>query len=488
MEVQLAYDHRTQVTTTFNSSALDFAANTRRLPVVFNGAVKEPYLMRQLMVAVQDVILGDYSWEGQMWVLDPVITVHPDELFFEAFSQDESAYVRLSADMDAFKPRGDTTYGTTNIDFTFALRDAMLDMRSSRETSFTVGRSGFGVATATDDTAPKRHFEQKVDVPDNWVRGFLQVQAALMMKPFTFEVQPAHLLSAINYLLENKARRPPKGLRYQFTPGEPARVILEPWDKAFTFHGAAYDGYERTIRVWGRKRLELLQRVLPYADKVTIGLLGRGLPHFYICHCGAFNFMLALSGWVENDWSQGSSFDLMQQESISDEQIATVYNALTQNLVMKFGELKAHTLLEANLLEAALLHLCKVGRAIYDPVKHRYRSRKLFHEPVDFKTLFAPPPVVQRAQELIDSGQVQVNQVFPSDVRKNEVKVLADVHDETDHSVLVAVDKDMRIRFATCECKFFREHVMSKGPCEHILAARLAADEQLQRFETVQTV
>ncbi|MEO1286210.1 MAG: SWIM zinc finger family protein [Chloroflexota bacterium] len=483
MELQLAYNQRTQITTTLNSSAIDFATNIRRLPVSFRGRVQEPYVLRQLLLGVQTVILGDYTWAGQQWVLDPVITVHPDEIFFEAFSSDESSYVRLSAKQEAFQELGETTYGTTNIDFTQGLRNALMHMRSSRDTVFTVGAGGFGVQTAINAEKANIHYEQKVELPDSWVKGFLQVQGALMMKPFTFTVRSADMLSVINYLLENKIRRPPNGMRYIFSSDQAIKVILEPWEETFTFYDTHYEGYDRVVRVWGRKRLETLQRVLPYADSVTIGVLGRGLPHFYIAHCGNYDFMLLLSGWVNNKWSSGSSFDLMQQVDPSAEEVATVYNALTQNLVMRFGELKANTLLDSTTLEAALNQLCRAGRVIYDPVQGRYRSRELFPEPIDVKQIFAPPPQMIRAKELLDA--VTVDRVFPSDVRQNETKALAEVYDDArdeTYSTLVAVDKDVRIRFAQCQCDFFQEHIMSRGPCEHILATHIAATEQYKQL------
>lgn len=488
MDVQLAYTRRTQVTTTFESSALDFAANIKRLPVAFHATVDDPYRLRQLLVAVRDVVISDYTWEGQRWVLDPVITVHPDELFFEAFSQDESAYVRLSAAMSGFTPLTTTQYGTTNIDFTQQLHSALLDMRSSRETQFSVNPAGFGVATALNEAALSPHFEDKVDLPDSWVRGFLQVQAALMMKPFTFRVHPADLLSAIHYLLEHHAKRPPKGMRYVFQPGDDVRVILEPWEETIRFYDSPYEGYERIVRVWGRKRLELLQRVLPYAESVTIGVLGRGLPHFYICHCGAYDFMLVLSGWVDNKWSQGSGFDALQQTSVTAEDVATVHNVLTQHLVLHFGELESHTQLSRAQLEAALLELCKTGHVIYDPVAHRYRNRELFAETLDAAALFAPSPREERARALVAGDAVTVERVFPSPVRQNETRLLATVEDDAQsatHDVLVSVDRDVRVRFAQCTCDFFQEHIMSQGPCEHILAARLAGDAALQEAITL---
>ncbi len=56
----------------------------------------------------------DYS----LWfVLDPVITVHNDQVSFEAFSIDESIYGCLSVAMDEFDMVQPPKLGTTNIDF-----------------------------------------------------------------------------------------------------------------------------------------------------------------------------------------------------------------------------------------------------------------------------------------------------------------------------------------------------------------------------------
>jgi hypothetical protein len=89
MEVSLAYAHRTTLTTTIDSAGIDLAANLTRDPVSFTGYVKEPVLMRQMMMALHRVIIDDARFDRSWWMLDPVITVHPDQMFFEAFSTDE---------------------------------------------------------------------------------------------------------------------------------------------------------------------------------------------------------------------------------------------------------------------------------------------------------------------------------------------------------------------------------------------------------------
>src|SRR6478752_2400118 len=72
-------------------------------------------LMAPFYKAKQKYFKHLYDSNREAWiVLDPVITVHPDELFFECFSKDESSYGRLSCDHDVFEQMGEMAYGTTN--------------------------------------------------------------------------------------------------------------------------------------------------------------------------------------------------------------------------------------------------------------------------------------------------------------------------------------------------------------------------------------
>lgn len=485
MKVALAYNHRTSVTSSLSGSALDFATNLRRVPVSFRGRVKEPVLLRQLLGALHEVILNDsrrLSDEEYWLTLDPVITVHPDQLFFEAFSNDESSYARLSAPLDAFEAEGVIQYGTTNIDFTRELRDALQNLRSSRRTVFAVGAGGFGVTTVKGAGHAQVHFERKVDLPDSWLKGFLQVQGALTMRPFTFDVRPVDLLTVIAFFKENKPprhlRRAAHDLRYELRPGEPISIVVQPWQERFVLKGTKYEGYERTIRVWGRRRLELLQAVLPYAQKVTIGLLGRGLPHIYICHCGVYQFVLVLSGWTKNDWATSSAFDLLAPQAKADpDALASVYRVLGQQLITSRTQIAEHSGLSKPEIESVLFQLSRAGRVIFDPTTRRYRQRELFADPLDAETLFAPDPRLDVAQTLFSNGNVTIKQITPPEENtRPETRLEAQVTDENEgyegYNVIVAVDRDGRLRFGKCECPFFKENLMSRGPCEHILAAR----------------
>ncbi len=480
MEFALAYDHRTAISNDFNSSALDFATNLRRAPVAFQGRVRDPLLMREMMLALHETILGEFRSDIVSALLDPVVTVHPDELFFEAFSADQSAYVRLSISPDAFEIDGDVQYGTTNIDFTAEMRSAVRQMRSSRDTSLSIGAGGVGMQT-TDEASAASHFEHKVDVPADWIRGFLQVQSALAARPYTFDMRPIDLISTINHFMDTSAPKPPRAMRFEFRPGQAICIVLEPWEHRYWLKDTQYTGYERVVRTWGRKRLSLLIRVLPFAEKVTVGVLGRGLPHFYICRCGHYTFTLVLSGWVRNDWAASSTLDLLApQADLDAEQMATVYNFLIQRMNVTHQEAENHTLLSAAQVEAALFALCREGHAMYDPTIRRYRSRELFAKTPDFEQAIAPDPRLDLARQMVATGRVTVDQVGPSEKRKSEIRIQGRVDD---YAVTVSVDQEARVRFAQCTCPFFREHVMAQGPCEHILAVRFAANEHLSEFE-----
>ena len=153
---------------TRDTETVGLAVNARR-PVRFNGRVKaHGFILRIALRALGEAVWSDDTWIAQQDILDPVITVHPDRIFFEAFSQDQSVYAALIVDPAIFETRGEVVTGTTNVDFTAWLWGALGEMRTSRQTTFEVGTGGFAVET---EEAGGR-FEKKVDLPTAWVRGF----------------------------------------------------------------------------------------------------------------------------------------------------------------------------------------------------------------------------------------------------------------------------------------------------------------------------
>ena len=265
--------------------------------------------------------LGEAIWSNDAWIagsdmLDPIITVHPDRIVFEAFSQDQSVYAALIVDPAIFETEGETVTGTSNIDFTAWLWGALGEMRTGRRTTFRIGPEGFEVRTH----GAGGRFERKVEVPESWVRGFLQVQAAMAMPGIRLDVQPIDLLSAVRYLRYTKARMSPRALRYEFEPGQDARLVLEPWEHVVPLAGAVHNYTERKVtRVWGRRRLKLIEGLLPFAESVQVYLKGRALPSFYAVKLAGLTFVLGLSAFSESGFTGTGGFDLLSELAAADD-------------------------------------------------------------------------------------------------------------------------------------------------------------------------
>jgi hypothetical protein len=472
---------------------LGISANARR-PVRFHGRITRNIpLFRFTLRALGEAIWSNDTWlsQGEMmsWILDPVVTVHPDRIFFEAFSQDQSVYAMVLANPEMFTTEGEVVTGTTNIDFTAWLWGALNELRSSRETWLRVGAQGFEVKTK----GAGGRFEQKVELPDNWVRGFLQVNGAMAMPGTRITVKPADLLAAIRFLRYTKAKVSPRALRYEFAPGENARIVLEPWEQVIRLRGAEHNYTEpRTIRTWGRRRLSLIEPLLPFATSVDIYLKGRGLPSFYVVKLPDLTFVLGLSGWTEQNWTSTGSFDLLSDTMTAGDELIDPVRQLLSNSFHATPRQIAVTLgLQPDAVWRACERLCRQGRAVFDVKSRGFRHRELFEQPVDEARMFPPDERLERARALLARNAVPFARCEPQETRKTKKLKTPDgpitreiVYRDwrvagnvgSDKTEIVVGDAG-RIIFGTCSCAFFQENLLGKGPCEHMIALfRTSAD------------
>ena len=179
-------------------------------------------------------------------VLDPVVTVHPDQVFFEVFSKDEGSYAKLGIDWSALGDAdGEPRCGTTNIDFSRgALRRRPADAQLPRDAAGGRPRRRSKLATA----GAAEVLEKKVRVPDSWLRGFLQVQSAAAL-PRTVVAARARSTSTTccaTCALHADRKKGGRGLRVELVPGEPPRLVLEPWELVLpTTAGAVHGPHAR---------------------------------------------------------------------------------------------------------------------------------------------------------------------------------------------------------------------------------------------------
>jgi len=412
-----------------------------------------------------------YKKDYDAWfVLDPVITVHPDEVFFECFSQDESTYGRLGASYEVFQNINEFACGTTNIDYSTALYNEFQKVRSYKTTQFTIDPSGFEVETQHEESFK----EVKIDLPDSWVRGFLQVSSAMSLPTTQFDLHPMDIYNICLVLRRHKEKKGPRGMRYELTPGQPVKVIFEPWNIELTCARSPYTGNEtQEIRVWGRRRLHILERLIPIAKKFTVHLLGTGMPSFYIADLGDMSFTLGLSGWTANDWSSSGNFDLMASRTEIDRWTKQhIFNSLQENWAEKPHDLAKRLNMNPAVILGALGAYTQAGRAIYDLNKGVYRIRELTKEPLPMEKLRFANKREAKASRFLDNNRVAIDNVLEDGDGVCNLQGKVTDREKT-HNPSLTIDADQRMIQAQCDCNWYKQNKLYKGPCEHILALKM---------------
>jgi hypothetical protein len=391
------------------------------------------------------------------------------------------------ADRSIFEPSDKVDCGTTNVDFTAWLWAALAEMRSSRETLFRIGAEGLAVQTSGHGG----RFEEKVTVPNDWVRSFLQLQGAMTLPGTRLSVRPVDLLAAIRFLRYTKAKVSPRAIRYVFAPDKEPKLVLEPWEHEIVLSGAEHAfTEERVIRTWGRRRLSLLEPLLPYADRVDVYLKGRALPSFYAIKLPGITFILGLSGWTSQRWSSSSSFDLLVAPEKDPGLKELALGELRRNYHLTVQELANRLTVDLPAASQVLAGLCAEGRCIFDVESREFRHRELFNTPIDFAEVYPPDKRRENAKSHIAANQVTI---VGSQIRETRKKRKLKTPDGPCYRELVFQDwvvqgrvagqgdvevvlnDEDRVIFGRCSCEFFKDNLLNQGPCEHLLALFLVA-------------
>lgn len=417
-----------------------------------------------------------YEHHRTLWLLlDPVITVHPDELFFECFSRDESAYGRLSCSHEVFERLDDFACGTTNVDYSEALYGEFQRIREYKETRLTLDPEGFEVQT---EGAEGRR-EVKIDLPDSWVRGFLQVSSAMTLPAHRLTLHPMDVHNLCFLLRRRKETHGPRSIRVRLEPDRPPKFVLEPWNEELVCSRGVYEGNDSVeIRLWGRRRLHLLERLIPVAKRFEVFLLGTGLPSFWVAELDGMTFTLGLSGWTANDWSRLGGFDLMAPRAAVDElTCGRVLKALQEMWLTDADDLASRVGLERSRALAALSVLSQSGRVLYDLSRGVYRLRELSREPLPMSRLRFADEREAEARRLLDRVHPDASQDA-----EGRLTLTGEVpHGQGHRRARLTLDSDERLVEGSCDCDFFVRNKLYKGPCVHMLALRTAHAEKTWR-------
>lgn len=426
-----------------DQDVLRLAPNLVRDPTRLHARIVDPLAFRDAMLALHDVVRSELfvsAEEIERRQLDPLITVTPEGVFFEALSLDESSYGRISLRAGALEGLRDTSYGCTNIDFSSSLVSGLRQIRSGQATHLQVAREGIVV-----EHGDRHDREEKIDLPDSWMRGFLEVQAALRLPAQVLNLAPIDLGNVLAYLKGRREKESPRGLVFELGPS--LQVTVQPWNKTLPLRKSTYEGPPSTVKVWGRRRLLLLDKVLSRAKEIRVRFLGTGGPSFWTCDLGSISFLLGMSAWSAREWTSADCFRLFEPPVADEEVLARTQAALEERMVLQGGD------------RGALNYLCLQGRAMYDPETDRWFARRVFTEnPPD------PASMTQRereAEQMVSREQVQ--SITTKDGR-HEATV------KGRYRVVCEVGGDGRLTAGRCDCAFYARMSLQRGPCKHLLA------------------
>ncbi len=415
----------------------------------------------------------DVALWRQLMPCDPVITVADDVVFFECFSADESSYGCLSVERDAgFGPSAETKFGTTNVDYSWGLFDHFQSLRSYRETRFRIDPAGFSVATS----GRPEFREEKIDLPAGWLRGFMQIQAAMGLPAQRLTLGREAVYSLLAFLRRHKAQKSPRALRFELRADAPPALVLEPWEERIPLHGEPGVLGPEPIRIWGRQRLLALARVLPLVERIDVYLLGTGLPSFWVAKMGEMTLTLGLSGWTTNDWTRASALDLLAPvPEAAPEMVRQVAGFMQQSRRADFAAIVAQCGHQTALAASALRRLAHTGQLIHDLAGGVSRWRQIMPMALGEEQLGPPNAEAVGAQDLVRGGKVTVDSRLTAPAGGSVLTGVAG-----HKPVEVLLDADGRIKRGRCLCGHHQKAGLRMGPCRHLLALRALAWRQNQ--------
>ncbi len=412
-------------------------------PYFFSGFLTDPAAAATGMLACAAVARSSYYTPGSVVALlrDPVVTSHADRLRFESFSSCCGVHARLDLLPEAFTDPP-VAAGTTNVDFNDAMRAALAGAAVSGPLLLSVGSDEVVV-----DVAGGSITERRVPLPARWVKGFGEVQAlARQMQP----VGELAGTAALRFIrsIPRSARRPlwasPANGTFSLTttPGPQAACIAGP--HRLTELGPLLR-FARRLRVYA-----------PPADAAATEA-----PSAWELDLGTARFTLTLSPEKYRGFSgEGALLGLLADEDAAAD-ADLVGGALAWESRIDVTDLAASLQIERGRVLAGLSFLAASGRVGYD-----LADESFFHRELPFgSSLAAMHPRLANARELIASGAVRL------------VDAAAGAG-----AAVCAGEIEHRVTFGPpdrCTCPWWGKHRGTRGPCKHVLAARMAARDEV---------
>jgi hypothetical protein len=407
-------------------------------PYFISAFLTDPAVAAAGMLACAAVARSSYFTPGSIIAMlrDPVVTSHADRLRFESFSSCCGVHARLDLLPGAFASPP-VAAGTTNVDFNGAMRAALAGAAIGGPLLLSVGSDELTV-----DVPGTSVTERKVPLPARWVKGFGEVQAlGRRMRP----VGELTGTAAQRFVrsIPRSARRP-----LWVTPAGGTLALT-----ATTRPGSACLAGPHRLAELG-PLLRFARRLRVYGPPAEAGQ--PEAPSAWELDFGTARFTLTLSPEKYRGFSgEGALLELLADEDAAAD-ADLVASALDWGARIDVDAAAAALTLTPDRVLTALSYLAASGRVGYDLAEESFFHRELPFGP----SLAAMHPRLASARELIAAGAVRLS---------------------TDGAVVRSGEVEHRVTFGAadaCTCPWWGKHRGNRGPCKHVLAARMAARDE----------
>jgi SWIM zinc finger len=421
-------------------------------PYFFTGFLAEPGTAAQALLATAAIARAQYHVAASTirMLRDPVVTSNADRLRFESFSACCGVHARLDLPPEALEATP-VTSGTTNVDFNLPMRAALAGAVATA--SQILLKVGDQEVTAVTERASVT--ERKVELPARWVKGFGEVSALHARMRLVAELTGPDAQRFISRL-PRTARSP----LWAVPAGRTLSLAASPRPGA-----ACLAGPERLGEL--RPLLRFTKKLRVYAPPGA-GRAGSGGPplpassappassawELTLGGTGA-RFTLTLSPEKYRGFSgEGALLGALAAPGTAAEDAALMSLLLGWGPVIDLASRAASANLSAERAVAALATLASSGKVGYDLTNAAYFHREL---PLGSDVERVHPRLAD-ARELVATGQVILTEGG-------------------------AMSGNHRVRFGpgsggaagdTCTCPWWGRHHGTRGPCKHVLAARIA--------------
>jgi hypothetical protein len=398
-------------------------------PRFFSGLVTQAAPAAAALLGLADVAMARYHQPrpgSGGWMRDPVVTCNGDRLRFESFSSCGGVYARLDL-LEGALDGEVIDRGTTNVDVNGPLREALARVGPRDPLHLGVGLDEL-VVTTTDGAV----VEKKVPLPERWLRGFAEVQVIASGMDQRGELTG---MAAVRFLRS----LPRRGTVWVTQAGRELKV-----------HDHEVPG---SVQLASPNRLGTLMPLLRFARALRVHGPADAGSSAWELELPGMRYTLTLSPERWRGFSgEGQVLDDLATDEAEDD-ADVVGMLLNFEPEIEIGLLADRAGIPAARVRAALTRLGVAGRVGYDLAEAAHFHREL---PYDKDHVMALNPRLAGARRLVEEGAVRL---------------------AGESATVVTSGGERRVSLAdgSCTCEWWWDHRGSRGPCKHVLAARIAA-------------